>query len=232
MNKKIIKLLSGLIVAVLITFVVNPPVQAESELQMAAVGFSAFSEGQAFYQIILTVNDVKVAKYVIAREQLRKTGSRIKVAELTYDEMARHEFKYIDAANLVKHGRYRYYLYTVDTNGIASAPISIPAIVQNIQFKANTQNFLPVFSQNNATFTLGPQLDPENEALEYRLYTRIVGGGGEKLFQTWIPAKDNDRVMVNFPETCEWKLVCIEADQSIPDRTEIVLVNWSLFIKQ
>jgi hypothetical protein len=230
MNRKIIKLLSVFIVLVLITFVANQAAKAESELQMSAVCFSSFSEGQAFYQIILTVSDVSVAKYVIEREQLRKTGSRIKVAELTYDEMAHNQFKYVDSTNLVKHGRYRYFLYTVDTNGIASELISIPAIVQNIQIKANTQNFLPVFVQNNATFTLGPKLDPENETLEYRLYTRVVGGGGEKPFKTWITAKDNKCVIVNFPETCEWKLVCIEAAQSIPDRTEIVLVNWSLFI--
>jgi hypothetical protein len=96
--------------------------------------------------------------------------------------------------------------------------------------KVNSQDFLPVVSQNNATFTLGPKVDPENETLEYRLYIRIPGGGGEKLFKTWLPSSDNERVIANFPETCEWKLVCIETNQSIPDRTEIVLVNWSLFL--
>ena len=230
MNNRLIQLLFVFILSVLIANVPSQAVKAQTELQMTAVGFSGFIGEQAYYQIVLTVNDVKVVKYVIEREQLRVIGSRIKVAELTYYEMANHQFRYVDSANLVKHGRYRYYLYTVDTNGILSEAISISATVQNIQLKVNSQDFLPVVSQNNATFTLGPKEDPENETLEYRIYTRIPGGGGEKMFKTWLPSSDNERVIINFPETCEWKLVCIETDQSIPDRTEIVLVNWSLFV--
>lgn len=67
--------------------------------------------------------------------------------------------------------------------------------------------------------------------LEVRLYTRIPRGGGEKLLAAWCPQKDQETVTAAIPDTCEWQLVCIETDDTIPDRSESVLVDWCLFVK-
>ena len=131
---------------------------------------------------------------------------------------------------LQKHDQYRYFLRTVDPAG-KETEVSTIALVKNLVFKDEAQKFFPIFTQNNAIFRLGPKYDPEDEALEYRIYTWIPGGGGEKLLKSWRPEIDNEQVTVNLPDTCEWRIVCIETDANIPDRLESVLVDWSLFVK-
>jgi hypothetical protein len=198
-------------------------------IQVAATGVSDFQNNQPIYMMLITVSEVNVSKYRIEREIPGKPESRTQLAELTYAKMQHAGFRYFDLAGLEKHGLYRYYISTLNAEGQTVETATANGVVENIRYKGNMQQFTPVFTQNNATFTLGPRVDPENEALEYRLYTRLPGGGGEKRVNVWKPTNDKERVIVNFPESCDWKLTCIETDQTIPDRAEVVLVNWSLF---
>jgi hypothetical protein len=199
-----------------------------SKSNIEATGISCFQNGQLIYMMKLNVSEMKAAKYIIEREQMGEK-TRLPILESTYEDLARNQFTYVDVSGLVKHSRYRYYFRMNDKNGKLIEEVSTIALVKNIQFQDEARKYFPAYAQNNLTFTLGPAVDPENEVLEYRLYTRIPGGGGDKLVNSWRPKTAGEKVTVNFSESCEWKLVCIEVDANIPDRFESVLVDWSMF---
>jgi hypothetical protein len=202
---------------------------AQNNLSIKAYGISDYQKNTPLYMMLLKVSDAKAAKYVIERQELNASAPRVKIVEKTYQEMVRSNFTYTDFGSLERHKRYKYFLRTMDETGATIEEVSTIGLVENIKYKGDVNQFDPVWVQNNATFTLGPKVDPENETLEYRLYTRVRGGGGEKLLESWQPAMDYERVTVSFPNTCEWQLVCIETDITIPDRGESVLVGWTLF---
>lgn len=153
----------------------------------------------------------------------------MRIFESDYETLVRNNFTFVDRSGLVKHGRYRYYLTLLDETGQVIEEVPAIALVQNIQFQDAAPNYFPTYAQNNLTFTLGPTVDPENEALEYRLYTRIPGGGGVELVKVWQPQTPGEKVTVTLNESCEWQLVCREIDPNIPDRYESVLVHWSRY---
>jgi hypothetical protein len=198
---------------------------------IAAYGVTYYQKNTPLYTIMLKITGGKATKYIIERQAL---GSliRVKIMERTAAEMEQSKFEYTDCGTLEKHKQYEYFLKAFDQADNTLEEVSVIGRVANLQYQDEMEKFWPVFSQNNAAFTLGLKVDPENEALEYRLYTRIPGGGGEKLLQSWRPSIDNERVMVSFTKICEWRLVCIEVDPAIVDRSESVLVDWSLFVKQ
>lgn len=223
----------SLFAGLLFTIILGSPSKAEVHRQplsnLTVKELSACRNKQLLYTVILQVKDLKVSKYLIERQEMGKPSSRVKILEWTYEEMAQNKFQYIDFAGLVKHGRYQYFLRTIDQSGKDSENGTINALVKNIPFQDNTVIGAPIVTQNNAVFTLGPKVDLESDALEYRLYTRVPGGGGEKIYQSWSPQTDNQQVIVNFKDTCEFKLVCIESNPTIPDRSESVLLNWTMF---
>jgi hypothetical protein len=195
---------------------------------MQAFGVSDYQNNRPFYMILLKLPDVKGAKYVIERQTIGETD-RVKLLECSYEVMAENLFKFTDVGGLQKHGRYRYFLRFLDEAG-QETEVSTIALVKNLSFKDEAQKYFPVVTQGIVTFTLGPKCDWEDEKLEYRLYTRIPGGGGDTLLNSWTPVNDSQTVTAFFSKTCEWRLVCIESDTTIPDRVESVLVNWSLFV--
>jgi hypothetical protein len=209
---------------------VNHPAVAETQntVTVKAYGITDYQNGEPFYMILLKVADVEVKKYIFERQELGGT-SRVELLKCSYEVMARKQFQFSDVGGLKKHGRYRYFLRTVDEAG-QETEVSTIALVKNLSFKDEAKKYFPIMTQHNATFRLGPKCDWEDEALEYRLYTRIPGGGGEKLLTFWTPDNDSQIVTTAFTRTCEWRLVCIEKDTTIPDRVESVLVNWSLYV--
>jgi hypothetical protein len=228
LSKKIIYL--GLLVSLSITshsFAVEGRTPLP-KFNIDAAGLSCFQNGKSVYMIKLNVSEMKAAKYIIER-QIMGENTRLRIFESSYEDLARNQFTYVDGSGLVKHGRYRYYLLALDEEGKLIEEVSTIALVKNIQFEDDATKYFPVYGQNNLTFTLGPIVDPENEALEYRLYTRIPGGGGDQLVNFWRPKTTGEKVTVNLGKSCEWKLVCIEIDPNIPDRFESVLVDWSMF---
>jgi hypothetical protein len=201
--------------------------EAQNTVTVKAYGITDYQNSEPFYMILLKVADVDVEKYIIERQELGNT-SRVKLLECSYEAMAKKHFEFSDVGGLKKHGRYRYFLRTVDGAG-QEKEVSVIALVKNLNFNDEAKKYFPIITQNNATFQLGPRCDFEDEALEYRLYTRIFGGVGEKLVNSWQPKIAGENVIVNFSRSCEWKLVCIEVDENIPDRFESVLVDWSMF---
>jgi hypothetical protein len=168
----------------------------------------------------------EVFRYIIEREGPTSIAPII----LTYQHLKNNHFSYTDSDNLIKHGLYRYSVYTENEYGIKSGKNITPYILMpNVAPHAEISGPRPIVVYTDATFTLGKFEDLENDSLEYRLYTRTPGTETGILMQSWTPATENQKVTISFPDktTLEWQICCIEKDATIPDRTEVSLTGWN-----
>lgn len=179
------------------------------------------------YSVELQLEDnLEAAKYIIEREG----PTLVSPVVLTYQQLKDNGFQYIDSDNLVKHGQYRYSVYTENEYGVASEKTVTPDIViPNIEPNSSISGPRPIVVFTDVTFALGKMMDSEDDNLEYRLYTRVPGMETGTLVQSWIPTVDNQKVTVSFPDktTLEWKMCCIESNSDIPDRVEVSLAGWN-----
>lgn len=183
--------------------------------------------GRIIYNTDLQLEDNPEAiRYIIEREGPTSISPII----LTYQQLKDNGFKYTDSDSFVKHGQYRYSVYTENEYGVISEKTITPYhTMPNVAPSSEISGPRPIEVYTDVTFLLGKTGDLENDTLEYRLYTRTPGVETGILLQSWTPATDGQKVTVSFPDkkTLEWQICCIENDPDIPDRTEVSLTGWN-----
>lgn len=188
---------------------------------------TSISNNRIAYSVELQLEDNPGAfRYILEREG----PDTITPVVLTYQQLKENGFKYTDSDNLVKHGQYRYSVYTENEYGVASEKtVTSDILIPNIKPDSSISGPRPIVVHTDVTFILGKMMDSEDDSLEYRLYTRVPGMDAGIMVQSWIPTVNNQKVTVSFPDktTLEWRMCCIESNPVVPDRAEVSLTGWN-----
>lgn len=90
---------------------------------------SGIQNNKAYYMVEIKLEPVDAAYFIIQRS---KQGSDLKEVDvrLTYEELQKKDFKYIDDYNLEKHAEYCYTIYTENAK-----MESVPGAYQNVSIK-------------------------------------------------------------------------------------------------
>jgi len=223
MKDRRLKLL-GVLLGLTVIMNLNFAVQA-AEPKVGANSLSYAKVNNCSYLVILQLSNTGADKYTIMRKDL-ENGEEIEVMTLDKAQLIRSDYKYIDDQKIKKHGQYQYRVLAnnQEVNSFMTTIANIsPEFITNL-------SYYPKVDGTTLKFKLETMKDAEGDALEYRLYTRILGGGAEKIIKYWKISTETDKVQtVTFPDMtiCEWKLTCVESDAKIKDRKEVTVINWT-----
>lgn len=166
---------------------------------------SELRNGQPYYEMTLTLENVDAATYVIQR-QLEGASGRVTLAEKTKAQLAGDGFRYIDHSNLVKHGKYTYFVYTKNSIGVQSGERSKTAAVSNIPATVSVVDAsgqpLPaqlIINHGNYSFNITPQQDGEGDQLKFRVKYQ-TSDGSQVFYSSESNSLQTGPVTVNLPE--------------------------------
>lgn len=170
-------------------------IQANSELR----------NGPPYYEVILTLEEVDAATYVIQRQRDGES-SRVTLAEKTKAQLAADGFKYNDHSSLVKHGRYTYYIYTKNSVGAQSGERSktvtianIPATVSMVDSNGQSLPAQLVINHSNYSFNISPKQDGEGDQLKFRVKYQ-TSDGSKILYSSEYNSLQTGPVTINMTE--------------------------------
>jgi hypothetical protein len=169
--------------------------------------------GEAEYNVNLTMSDVNAAKYVIYREVEGNPASRVTVAELSYAVIAATNFQYTDESNLAKHGQYRYYLATQNAAGESARESSLPVAIPNLaaEFTLSGPEDQEVSTVRSHTFDITPKQDLEGDGVKFRVVYKL---GTETYYSS--PELGSSSFTYTFPDgTWEWWIETAEYDGTV-----------------